>query len=114
MLEAVSAHAVIRYLERVLRLPVAEWVRGVPMLDERKQAEYCCGRAGLTSQAVRLAILAPAVERALSAGAIKAKVVTETAIYVVERGKVITVLTPEMAKNHRRWKAFKSRQMEEV
>jgi hypothetical protein len=116
MLEAVSCHAVIRYLERVLGLPVAEWLRGKDHLSENLKVEHCCEQAGLPVAAVRLSMLTPAVIRQMQrCDPQKAKVITSDGIFVVVEGRVITVLSPHMrAYRKKKYKPHKSRQLAEV
>lgn len=116
MLDRVSYHAAIRYLERVLRLPVDEWLRGKEHLNEKARAEHCCECAGLPVDAVRLAMLTPAVIRQMNRhDSHKAKVITTEAIFVVVEGRVVTVLGVAMqAYRKKKYKPYKSRQLEEV
>lgn len=116
MLEKVSFHSVIRYLERVLHLPVDEWLRGKEHLNEKDRAEHCCECAGLPVDAVRLTMLTPAVIRQMNRNdSHKAKVITAEAIFVVVEGRVVTVLALTMqAYRKKKYKPYKSRQLEEV
>ena len=116
MLERVSYHACVRYLERVLRLPVADWLSGKDHLNEKAKAEHCCECAGLPVDAVRLAMLTPPVIRQMNRyDANKAKVITTEAIFVVVEGRVVTVLALTMqAYRKKKYKPYKSRQLEEV
>lgn len=116
MLEAVSYHAVIRYLERVLCLPVSDWLREIGDVAEHIKAELCCERAGLPVSAVRLAMLTDPVLKAMrSRHCQKTKVITRDAIFVIMQGRIVTVLSPDMqAYRKKKYKAYKSRQMEEV
>lgn len=116
MLERVTCHAVVRYLERVLRLPVAEWLVGKEHLSENLRAEHCCERAGLPVAAVRLCMLTPPVIRQMNRNdPNKAKVITSDGIYVIAEGRLITVLGVSMQTyRKKKYKPHKSRQMEEV
>lgn len=116
MLERVSCHAVIRYLERVLHLPVAEWLLGCDHLPADLQEKICCERADLPTEAVRLAMLTPPVIRQMNRNdSRKAKVITSDAIYVVVSGRIITVLEPGMQPyRKKKYKPYKSRQLVEV
>lgn len=116
MLDRITCHAVIRYLERVLRLPVAEWLQGKEHLPENVKAEYCCARAGLPVAAVRLTMLTPPVIRQMNRfDPNKAKVITSDGIYVIADGRIITVLGVSMqAYRKKKYKPHKSRQLEEV
>lgn len=96
MLEAVSCHAVIRYLERVLGLPVAEWLAGADHLDEHARAELCCERAGLPVAAVRQSILNRPVVMAILAGFQQVIVRYEGFAYVIRSGKLVTIVTERM------------------
>jgi hypothetical protein len=95
MLERVSSHAVIRYLQRVLGLPVDEWTVGMDREPERVRCAHCCERAGLPVDAVRNTILTPVVSKAIElrmTGAVKCS----GFVYVLEQGKVLTVMNPRM------------------
>lgn len=96
MIEAVSCHAVIRYLERVLGLPVAEWLAGADHLDEHARAELCCERAGLPVAAVRQSILSRPVIMAILAGFEQVIVRYEGFAYVIRSGKLVTIVTERM------------------
>lgn len=96
MLEAVSCHAVIRYLERVLGLPVAEWLAGADHLDEHQRAVLCCERAGLPVAAVRQSILSRPVMMAILAGFRQVIVRHEGFAYVIRSGKLVTIVTERM------------------
>lgn len=95
MLNRVSSHCVIRYLERVLGLPVDEWLVGTDRMPESTRAAMCCERAGLPVDAVRAVILSSSVALAVKTnltGAIK----HEGFVYIVERGGVLTVMPRAM------------------
>jgi hypothetical protein len=112
----VSSHAVIRYLERVLELPVDAWLKGKESLGEHIKAAHVCECAGLPVDAVRLSMLIDPVVKAMrSKSSQKAKVVTRDAIYVISDGNLITVLAPQMQAYRKvKYKAHKSRRLEEV
>jgi hypothetical protein len=112
----VSHHSVIRYLERVLGLPVDEWLVGCDHLNDYGKAQIACERAGLPVDAVRLSMLIEPVLKAMQTrSSQKAKIITRDAIYVVTGGNLVTVLAPGMqAFRKRKYKAYKSRKLEEV
>ncbi|WP_457663976.1 hypothetical protein [Sinorhizobium medicae] len=96
MLDAVSFHAVVRYLERVLEMPVAEWLAGHETLDARQQAEICCARAGMAVAAIRQAILVRPVLLAVSSGFGQVVVRHEGLAYIVRNSVVATIVTARM------------------
>lgn len=96
MLERVSCHAVIRYLERVLGLPVDEWLAGLGHLDELARAELCCERAGIPPAAVRQSILTRPVIAAMLAGFQHVIVRHEGFAYVIRSGTLVTIVTERM------------------
>jgi hypothetical protein len=96
MLEAVSYHAVIRYLERVLGLPVSDWLADVGDVAENLKAEFCCERAGLPVSAVRQSVLIEPVLSVIRAGFKQVIVRHEGFAYVVRAGKVVTIVTERM------------------
>jgi hypothetical protein len=116
MLERVSSHAVIRYLERVLCLPVDDWCSDREFPHDRAKAEFCCERAGLPVDAVKLCMLTDDVLRAMgSRTATRGRLVTKECIYIFRDGNLITLLAPEMLfYRKRKHKAPKSRRLEEV
>lgn len=92
MLNKVSHHAVIRYLDRVLGLPVDEWLVGLDHLGENMKAKHCCERAGLPVDAVKSVILCPAVLKAVQSrmtGSVK----HDGFVYVLSGGGILTILT---------------------
>ncbi|MDQ0132643.1 hypothetical protein J2T08_000544 [Neorhizobium galegae] len=95
MLDRVSYHAVIRYLDRVLGLPVDEWLVGMDHLAEDRKARLCCQRAGLPVDAVRNAILSPIVFLAVRSG-ISGAVKHDGFVFVLQRGSVLTVMPQRM------------------
>jgi len=96
MESSVSYHAVIRYLERVLGLPVADWLREIGDLTENLKAELCCERAGLPVAAVRQSVLIDPVKKAVIAGFQQVIVRYDGYAYVVRSGKVVTIVTERM------------------
>lgn len=96
MLDHVSYHACIRYLERVLRLPVAEWLRGREHLNEKLRAEHCCACAGVPVAAVRQAILCPALIGPILSNFDSVAVKFDGWVYIIRRGIVCTILTERM------------------
>lgn len=93
MLERVSFHAVIRYLDRVLGLPVEDWLDGRETLPEYVKAMHCCERAGLPVEAVRATIMSPAIARVCAAGFEEVAVRLDGFVYIIKDGIVATVLT---------------------
>lgn len=93
MLSCVTYHAVVRYLERVLHLPVESWLVGMEHNTHEFQAMECCRRADLPIEAVRSAVLSPAVLRALSCGLSKINLIHDDAVYVIDGGRVVTILS---------------------
>ena len=79
----------------MLGLPVAEWLAGKDHLPEHVKAEHCCARAGLPVAAVRSVIMSPAVSRVVAAN-LTAAIKHDGFIYIIERGGVLTVMTPRM------------------
>ncbi|NHT75911.1 hypothetical protein G8E10_09485 [Rhizobiaceae bacterium CRRU44] len=116
MLERVTAHAVLRYLERVLHEPVQQWLADQPPMRECQKLALCCERAGLPADAVRLSMLTQPVINALNTKrSQKTTLVTENAVYVIDGRKIITVLAIGMRpKKKQKFKAHKSRQLAEV
>lgn len=96
MLDHVSYHAVVRYLERVLHLPVAVWLRGREHLNEKLRAEHCCACAGLPVAAVRQSILIPALIGPVLADFLNVAVKHGGMVYIVRRGVICTILTERM------------------
>ncbi|MBX5001863.1 hypothetical protein HJB72_28485 [Rhizobium lentis] len=96
MLERVTFHAVRRYLERVLSLPVDAWMAEMPGLTEIARVEACCERAGLPVDAVRSSVLCKPVLLAVTAGFKDTVVRFGGFAYVIKDGHVITVLTDQM------------------
>ncbi|ASY64461.1 hypothetical protein SJ05684_c30370 [Sinorhizobium sojae CCBAU 05684] len=88
---------------------------GKEALGENIKAAHCCERAGLPVDAVRLSMLTEPVMRAMRSRSQKTKVITREAIYVVTQGSLVTVLAPTMqAYRKKKYKAHKSRRLEEV
>ena len=96
MLDRVSSHAILRYLERVLGLPVDEWLVGMDAELESKRVAVACERAGLPVDAVRELILHPAVLRVVASGFADCIVRLDGFAYVIKSGRVITILTGRM------------------
>jgi hypothetical protein len=92
MLERVTYHACIRYLERVLGLPVDAWLIGREHWPENLRAQHCCERAGLPVDAVKAAILCEPVMRALRSGVTTA-LKHDGFVYLLRAGVVCTVQT---------------------
>ncbi|MDI7862556.1 hypothetical protein MRS76_11345 [Rhizobiaceae bacterium n13] len=116
MIQYVSFHAVVRYLDRVLGLPVDEWLAGLDHLPEDKRAQKACECAGLPVDAVRLCMLTEPVIRALRRPlSTKVHVITPEAIFIVQDGTLVTVLSPQMQRYRtKKYKAHKSNQLREV
>lgn len=97
MLDRISYHAVIRFLERAHGLPVAVWLNGTEHFNERTRAEHCCTHAGLTVADVRASILTPALTRIMEY-ATKGRVTLRMAglVYVIDGGNLVTILTADM------------------
>lgn len=93
---AVSFHAVIRYVERVLGEPCDDWLKDAGPILEEARARLCCQRAGLPFLAVIDLILCPPVLSACLAGFAEVSVRFEGFVYIVRSGRVISVLTEEM------------------
>ncbi|NTG61818.1 hypothetical protein G6L45_16180 [Agrobacterium rhizogenes] len=93
MLDRVTYHAIFRYLERVLGLPVDEWLVGTELLPDRERVAIACERAGLPVDAVRELILSKPVQRVVAAGFRDCVVRLDGFSYVISGGKVTTVLT---------------------
>lgn len=93
MLHRVSHHAVIRYLDRVLGLPVDAWLVGMEHKPESQRSLHCCERAGLPVDAVRSVIMHPAIARVCAAGFVDVAVRLDGFVYIIQDGNVITVLT---------------------
>ncbi len=92
MLEKVTYHAIFRYLERVLGLPVDEWLVGTELLPDRERVAIACERAGLPVDAVRELILSAPVKRVIAAGFKDCAVRLDGFSYIISDGKVTTVL----------------------
>ncbi len=92
MLERVTYHAIFRYLERVLGLPVDEWLAGTELLPDRERVAIACERAGLPVDAVRELILSKPVMRVVAAGFKDCVVRLDGYSYVIKDGKVATIL----------------------
>lgn len=93
---SVSHHAVIRYLDRVLGLPVDEWLAGKEHMPEWQRCAICCERAGLPVDAVRATMMHPAIARVCAAGFDDVAVRLDGFVYIVKEGVVITVLTAKL------------------
>lgn len=96
VLDRVTYHAVLRYLDRVLGLPVDDWLHGRDHLNEKLRAEFCCQRSGVTVDDVRQAVLVRPVMLAACAGFSKVVVRYEGFCYVIRDGAVATILTERM------------------
>ncbi|TBY40859.1 hypothetical protein [Rhizobium leguminosarum] len=97
MLERVSLHAVLRYLERVLSLPVDAWLAEMPAgTSEARRVLSCCERAGLPVDAVRSSVLCRPVMLAVTAGFKDTVVRFGGFCYVIRDGAVVTILTERM------------------
>jgi hypothetical protein len=92
----VTYHACIRYLERVLGLPVDEWLVGTGHLSEFDRALLCCERAGLPVDAVKQSVLCKPVLYACMAGFVNCVVRCDNLAYVIREGRVATILTDRM------------------
>ncbi len=92
MLERVTYHAILRYLERVLGLPVNEWLVGTELLPDRERVAMACERAGLPVDAVRELILSKPVLRVVEAGFKDCVVRLDGFAYVIRNGRVATVM----------------------
>lgn len=91
-LSKVTYHAIFRYLERVLGLPVDEWLVGTELLPDRERVAIACERAGLPVDAVRELILSKPVLLVIAAGFKDCVVRIDGFSYVISGGKVTTVL----------------------
>lgn len=96
MLDHVSFHAVIRYLERVLGFPVNDWLVGMERMGEDARARHCCAKAGLPLAYVRELVLCRPVLAAVICGFEQVVVRVDGFAYVVRNGIVATVLTERM------------------
>lgn len=107
MLSSVSYHAVLRYLERVLGLPVDAWTAGMAGKNDLQKALHCCGCAGLPVDAIKQSILVPPVIRAMQSKLPNVTVRHDGFAYIVGYGTVRTILTGEMRPKHcrhsRKW-----------
>lgn len=92
----VTYHAVIRYLQRVLDLPVDDWLVGQDHLSEFDRAFLCCERAGLPVDAVKQSVLCTPVLYACNAGFKNCVVRCDNLAYVIREGRVATILTDRM------------------
>jgi hypothetical protein len=92
----VTFHACIRYLERVLNLPVDEWLAGQDHLNEFDRAVLCCERAGLPVDAVKQSVLCKPVLYACLSGFQNVIVRCDNLAYVIRDGRVATILTERM------------------
>lgn len=91
MLERVTLHAVLRYLERVLALPVDAWLGEMPPgISETARVMSCCERAGLPVDAVRSSVLCKPVLLVVTAG------FKDTVVRFDGFAYVVTVLTDQM------------------
>lgn len=102
MLECVSYHAILRYLERVLGLPVDTWLVGMDTVPEGKRVDHACQCAGLPVDYVRDLILCRPVRLALSCGFKQVVVRVDGFSYVIENSKIVTVLASGMRPKDRR------------
>jgi hypothetical protein len=97
MLSQVTLHAVRRYLERVLALPVDAWLAEMPAgISETARVLSCCERAGLPVDAVRASVLCRPVMLVVAAGFKDTVIRTGGFCYVVRDGCVVTILTERM------------------
>lgn len=103
MLERVSYHAVLRFLERVLDCDVAAWLASGSADGPEAEAQLCCERAGVSVDDVRTAILSPGVRVALSMASPDPNsvitVLSDDHAFIVRNAVVVTVTTKDM---HRR------------
>jgi hypothetical protein len=93
MLDRVTFHAIFRYLERVLGLPVDEWLAGTELLADRERVAIACERARLPVDAVRELILSRPVLAVVAAGFKDCVVRLDGFSYVIRNGRVATVMT---------------------
>lgn len=98
MLDHVSYHACIRYLDRVLGLPVADWLVGTEHLNEKLRAELCCERAGVPVAEVRKAILSKPVALAILSNFCDVTVRYEGFAYIIKNRIVVSIYTAAMRK----------------
>ncbi|MBY3162098.1 hypothetical protein HFO65_15800 [Rhizobium laguerreae] len=97
LMSKVTLHAVRRYLERVLSLPVDAWLAEMPVgISETARVLSCCERAGLPVDAVRASVLCRPVMLAVAAGFKDTVVRIEGFCYVIRDGFVVTILTDDM------------------
>ncbi|PYE25073.1 hypothetical protein C8J32_10426 [Rhizobium sp. PP-CC-3A-592] len=96
MLDRVTNHACLRYMERVLGHPVETWLAGRSPMREADKVALCCNLAGLTVNGVRELVLHPAVLRMIACGFRQVTVRLDGFAYVIQDGKVITVLAGYM------------------
>jgi len=96
MRDHVTNHAVIRYIERVLGLPVDEWLTDKRHLSEDRRAMFCCHKADLPARLVREMVLCAPVRAAVACGFQQVVVRFEGFAYVIREGRVVTILTERM------------------
>ncbi|MBB4066775.1 hypothetical protein [Gellertiella hungarica] len=102
MHERISSHAVLRYMERVMRLPVQEWIGDDDTLPENLKVLRCCQRARLSLHDICNEILHPAVKLVMDSGFANCKVRLDRITYVVKDGHLITVMRENPMKPRRR------------
>lgn len=95
MLDRVTHHATIRYLQRVLALPVDDWCAGQTFQNDKDRAAFCCERAGLPVDAVKELIMSRPVQLMCQAGFENVCVRFEGFAYIIRSGFVVTILTDE-------------------
>lgn len=115
MLSSVSYHAILRYLERVLGLPVDTWLVGMDTVPEGKRVDHACQCAGLPVDYVRELILCPTVRTALACGFKQVVVRVDGFSYVIENSKIVTVLAHGMrSKVHRPGRKWSRRDLRKL
>lgn len=102
MHERVSSHAILRYMERVMRLPVQEWVGGDDTLPENLKVARVCQRAKVSAYEICQQILNPSVVAVMKAGFANCKIKQGRITYVVKDGHLITVMRDNPMKPKRR------------
>ncbi|MBB3313659.1 hypothetical protein FHT78_005453 [Rhizobium sp. BK196] len=95
MLDRVTNHAVLRYLQRVLNLPVDDWCAGQPFSCDRERVAFCCERAELPVDAVKELIMSKPVMLMCMAGFQNVCVRLDGFAYIIRQGFVVTILTDE-------------------
>ncbi len=94
----VTAHAAVRWLERVRRLDLGPL--RTPNITDSELLSLACSRFGLSRPAINAEIVGDGVKEAIEAGAIK--VVSRGCTIIAEDGMVVTVLGPDQRPRRRR------------